>query len=437
MDLCGSWKTVFSPEHLQRILPPNNLAHEICEDRETNMKAKAKFLSLVFLAGTAACGGGGGSTPTPTPTPPPTVSVTITSCPTVTQRGVTAWNGTPWYVCTASVSNASNSTVTWSSSPATMLTIDSSTGALTPLARGKVTVTATSVADPTKSASVAVSVVDRLTLTKAEPLAWLPGDKGMLLWYVETDGSDSEELLYTRECWYPAMSPDHRHIACSTFPLPTETLNGTELIVVTTGGTPAGTTASAPLTNIKGVLSDAWSPDGKKVVFVGAQNDSANPGNTLVGVFTINADGTGMAQLTSESFSGNTIRIPGSASFSPDGKSIAYGVDADDYIRIMDADGSNPVVLPVEGFNPVFTPDGSKILFLNASFSQVESMNPDGSDPQVLIDQDAYSLAISPDGSQIAYELGVSYYIAGINGSSPTTVPGTTAVPYLGSGVAW
>jgi len=390
------------------------------------------FLLSVVL-GTAGCGSGSGSAPTPTPPPPPSVSVATPTCPAVVQRGVTSWNGTPWYVCSTSVSNASNTAVTWSSGSTTMLTIGSSTGVLTPLARGKVTVTATSVADATKSASTTVDVVDRVVAGVEEPLAWQPGDKGILLWYFETDGSDSKELLFTRECWYPAMSPDHRHIACSTFPLPTETLNGTELIVVATDGTPAGTTASAPLTNIKGVISEAWSPDGKSIALVGWQSDAADPGETSVGVFTINADGSGLTQLTSELFAGNFIRVPGPASFSPDGKKIAYGVDADDYIRLMNSDGSNIVVLPVQGFSPTFTLDGTRILFFAAGTGQIESVNTDGSDPQAVVNLGSYYFAISPDGSRIAFQQRSGIYVANIDGSNPTLVPGSS----LTSGLGW
>jgi len=398
-------------------------------------------LLLSCVLGAVGCGSNSGSGNTPmSPTSPtqPAVAVATPTCPGVVQKGVASWSGTPWYQCSTTVSNATNTAVTWSSGQTGLLTVDSSTGALTPLARGKATITATSVADPTKSASVTVDVVDRVLAGKFEPLAWLPGQSGSLLWFFETDGSNAERLLNTRECWFPAMSPDHRHVACMTYPLPTETYNGTELIVVTTDGTPTGTTASSPLTNIRGVEYPAWSPDGKKVAFVGWQNDPATPGNTSVGVFTINADGTGLVQLTSESFAGNTIRIPGSASFSPDGKSIAYGVDADDYIRIMNSDGSNIVVLPMEGYNPAFTLDGKKILFLNATLSEIESMNLGGSNPVAVINYpESFYIAISPDGSEIAYEEGLgtiasTIYIADIDRSSPTLVSGSTGAYGLG-----
>jgi len=403
------------------------------------------FVALLTLS-LAGCGGGStASAPSPTPPPTPTsnIAVTITACPTVVQRGVTIVNGTPVYTCTASVSNSSNTAVTWTSSSTSSLKIDLTTGVLTPLLRGSVIITATSAADTTKSASVTIKVVDRLFTSQAEPLPWLPGLNGMLLFYLETDGSDSAELLTTRECWDPAVSPDHKHVACGTFVIPTDSVQfqSTELIVVTTDGTAAGTSASTPLANVQ-TFSYAWSPDGKKIVFVGARKDPANSANTLVGVFTINADLSGMTQLTSESFAGNTIRFPGPASFSPDGKSIIYNVTADNNIRVMNVDGTNPMVLPVVGDGPVFTRDGSKILFVNFTWdsaqsryiSQIESMNPDGNNVQAIVNpgfsvQDFYyDIAISPDGLQIAYDdsnVGPGkIYIANVDGSGATAIPG-------------
>lgn len=409
------------------------------------MKAIGNLLPLTFVSCMiVACGGGnsGSSSSTPTPTPGPTVVVTITSCPAIVQRGVTGWNGVPWYSCAASVSGTTNTAVTWSSSSTSSLTIDSSTGALTPLARGSVTITATSAADPSKTATASVKVVDRLFTAIAEPLSWLPaGQEGVVLWYLETDGSDTGQLLTTRECWYPAVSPDHRHVACGTYALPTDPVQygSTELTVVTTDGTAAGTTSTGPLTGIRSYYY-AWSPDGKTIAMVGAQ---AQNGDTSVGVFTVNPDGTGLKQLTSEMFAGNVIRIPTAMSFSPDGKSIAYNVTADDYIRIMNADGSNSVTLPVTGSSPVYSRDGSEILFYSSG--GISAMKPDGSGVHLVVPiaSDGYNLAVSPDGSQLAYDVGTNVvsniYLANLDGSGNTMIPGAGSgdSSRASSGIGW
>jgi Tol biopolymer transport system component len=283
--------------------------------------------------------------------------------------------------------------------------------------------------------------------------------EGAILYYLETDGSDSAELLSTRECWYPAVSPDHKHVACGTYPVPTDPVQfqSTELIVVTTDGTEAGTSASTPLANVQ-TFFYAWSPDGTKIVFVGARKDPANSANTLVGVFTVNADLSGLTQLTSESFSGNTISFPGPASFSPDGKSIVYNMDADNKIHIMNADGTNPLALPVVGSDPVFTRDGSKILFANMIWdsaqtryiTQIESMNPDGSNVQAIINpgftnqEFLYYIAVSPDGKQFAYQYvdatsvaPSNIYIANTDGSDAADIPGGGSQGHGSDGFGW
>jgi hypothetical protein len=80
-------------------------------------------------------------------TPPPPVSVSVT-CPASVQTGATA-------TCTATVTGTTNQTVTWSTTAGTI----TSGGILTaPNTPGNVTVTATSVADPTKSGNATVNV---------------------------------------------------------------------------------------------------------------------------------------------------------------------------------------------------------------------------------------------------------------------------------------
>jgi hypothetical protein len=350
------------------------------------------------------------------------------SCPNVVQRGVTGWNGKAWYNCQAYVGGSSSPKVTWSTKSTSLLTIDAASGAITPLARGAATITATSTANPSMSASTTVKVVDRVLATKAEG-GW------MMLWYFETDGSDSGELLTSRECWYPSVAPDHQHVACSTFELSGESLNGgTQLIVVNTDNASDGKSTATLLTNINSVMYSAWSADGRKIAFFGTQKD-ANSGGFLQGIFTINADGTGLTQLTSTLSPCCSIMIPGSGpSFSPDGKYIAYTVASDGFIHLMNADGTNQAALPVSGYNPVFSSDGARILYLG---NGLESVNLDGSDPQVVLSQCCgYYFAISPSWTQIAYENGSGIYIANADGDGQVPLPGGNYM-YGSAGLAW
>ncbi|HSX42394.1 MAG TPA: DPP IV N-terminal domain-containing protein [Candidatus Saccharimonadales bacterium] len=119
----------------------------------------------------------------------------------------------------------------------------------------------------------------------------------------------------------------------------------------------------------------ALSPDGQKVVFTLAMS-----GNTQI--WTMNKDGTGLAQLT------NSSGDNASPCFSPDGVKIAFmsSRNGRDQIFTMNADGS--VATPLTDLNsdndcPVFSSDGLSIVFASQrdGNSHIYIMNVDGSNP--------------------------------------------------------
>ena len=87
----------------------------------------------------------------------------------------------------------------------------------------------------------------------------------------------------------------------------------------------------------QGDAHPSWSPNGRRIVFSSTHN-----GN--VEIFDINADGTGLANLT------NNPAMDSSPAWSPDGTRIAFGTtrdtnwggepSANDEIYVMNADGS-------------------------------------------------------------------------------------------------
>ena len=119
------------------------------------------FPSLFFLLFLNACGGGSSSSPgPPPPPPPPPTGVTVAISPGT--ASVTIGQGTQF---TATVTNASDMSVTWSvngtsGGNSTVGTISSSGAYVAPgkVPTGAVMVTATSVADPTKSASATITI---------------------------------------------------------------------------------------------------------------------------------------------------------------------------------------------------------------------------------------------------------------------------------------
>lgn len=111
------------------------------------------------------------------------------------------------------------------------------------------------------------------------------------------------------------------------------------------------------LTNSPGydwVGSQAWSPDGARIVFTSARD---NPSGEI---YVMKADGSGVVRLTR-----NTVSDI-SPAWSPDGSSIAFVRWTDgvgDIYRMSAFDGSSIFKVATNGHDPAWSPDGSKIAF--------------------------------------------------------------------------
>ena len=129
-----------------------------------------------------------------------------------------------------------------------------------------------------------------------------------------------------------------------------------------------------------GPASDpVWSPDGRKIAFVRL--------NTRLGVYVVNADGSGMRNLTPKPM-GAAYAAP---AWSPDGRKIAFASERDgnSEIYLMNADGSGQRSLTrnlaYDG-DPGWSPDGQKITFVSNRDGRyaVYVMNADGSGQRSL-----------------------------------------------------
>jgi TolB protein len=86
-----------------------------------------------------------------------------------------------------------------------------------------------------------------------------------------------------------------------------------------------------------------WSPDGTKMAFKGLRDSTFGPwgpyGDTQI--FVMNADGTGIQQLTDNEYSNDD------PVWSPDGTKIAFNGRPDGHLEmfVMNADGSNVIAL--------------------------------------------------------------------------------------------
>ena len=124
----------------------------------------------------------------------------------------------------------------------------------------------------------------------------------------------------------------------------------------------------------------SWSPDGRALAF---ESDRAGPWD----IYTMQADGSGVQQLTHHQNSAGSAGFP---RWSPDGNRIAFGASTNgepatiSWLAVSDAE-AHRVTTGVSGLIwdsfPDWSPDGGWIVFTrNATDAQLFAVRPDGSD---------------------------------------------------------
>ena len=165
-----------------------------------------------------------------------------------------------------------------------------------------------------------------------------------------------------------------------------------------------------------------WSPDGSRLVFAsdylageaepvevsdaGEFQPATREKTGILGVVTLNADGSGRIRLTEEQATGEH------PSWSPDGKRVVFVSyrTGNSEIFVMDSDGKNVRQLtddPGDDWHPAWSADGSQIAFASTRTGDFELyvMDSEGGNVRQITEslETDWSPAWSPDGEKIAF----------------------------------
>jgi Tol biopolymer transport system component len=195
------------------------------------------------------------------------------------------------------------------------------------------------------------------------------------IYIINIDGTNKTRLTFTTDTnEFPAWSPDGTKIAFD---------NQIDILVMNVDGT--GIINLTPIEDGAIAIAPAWSSDGTKIVF--SQRDLCGYlGCDLNDIYIMNADGTGVKQLTQ-----NINAQDYDPHLSPDGSKIVFfsGRDTTNYdIFVMNADGSqitnltNVLTGGFQDISPTWSPDGKQIAFESYLYpdgpTHIFVMNTDG-----------------------------------------------------------
>lgn len=245
------------------------------------------------------------------------------------------------------------------------------------------------------------------------------------LWVINPDGSGARKLPHVKrsEDTNPDWSPDGARIA---FERCSET--NCEVWTVKADGTGAKRLGPDCLRRPDAACSDrstpTWSPNGKQLAFGSASKEVRDGTLKYTEISVMNADGSGVRQVTDVTADKPFSMDVNRPAWSPDGKRLVFEVQnlktADPPNRralfVVNADGSGLRQLTPWSLNggdhPDWSPDGNLILFRAVSTAQKHSGNlytirPDGSGLRQLTRYPAPKTVLlgsfSPDGNWITF----------------------------------
>jgi serine/threonine protein kinase len=190
------------------------------------------------------------------------------------------------------------------------------------------------------------------------------------LYGIQPDGSAPRKITQNlNNAAAPAISPDGTQIVL--FNRPADSAANLWLV------NRDGSNARILYTGLYNVGGSDWSPDGERIAFMVAIN-----GEAAYEIFMVNADGSGLVQITNQI----TPNMGGSVDWSPDGRLLAFfaGGPGQNNIYTYDLISSELTQLTTSGGNagPSFSPDGNWIVFNSNRNGNADLfiMRRDGSD---------------------------------------------------------
>ncbi len=165
-----------------------------------------------------------------------------------------------------------------------------------------------------------------------------------------------------------------------------------------------------------------FSPDGSKIAFRGYPKGATSNGANY-DIYVMNADGTGVTNLTTSPADVQSEASQDLPRWSPDGSMIAYDNDArgdTSGLYVMNADGSGQRKI-AGGWNAAWSPDGSRIAFGlgNGHGADLWTIHPDGTGLTQLTQSPKWDElpTWSPDGTRIAFLREGAIYTVNVDGT--------------------
>ena len=171
-----------------------------------------------------------------------------------------------------------------------------------------------------------------------------------------------------------------------------------EIYVMSADG--SGERRVTPTTDACNAINPRWSPNGHRIAF----HCSIEP--VFSEIYLIDADGTGMTQLTNMTPAGLGAAF---ASWSPKGNKIAFNSPRTPNIYVVDVDEGVVTQLTSRGGRrPDWSPDGRKLVFHNGPLTAFQIFVADIDNPDVAVQLTFTGANMnarwSPDGSRITFE---------------------------------